>query len=210
MEAWISSTGVTLEFFAAEPFGTKPEWSTCVRSCRSKYSSVPACYWLRRQHWTRSLARALIPYFALPLLIGIVATGVGLLRNSAVAAPKKDSTGQSVGGHRFGIGRSLPGGAVPCVRAGPGLGQPWPSCFGSNSGFDGRRCAHHFDGARRSWSPVGSCGTRDCIGILSNTALKTALALTLGRSHFRWLAAAELGLIATGLALSLVFVAGLA
>ena len=205
----ISSTGVTLNFSRlsrSEPNLSGPLALGVVGASTVLFLRVMAA----TAALNPSLARALIPYFALPLLIGIVATGVGLLRNSAVAEPKTQPANPLQLWTSVQMAALFQGVLYLVYWLGRAWGNRGLLVSGAILGLTDVDALTISMARGGHGAPSEVAARAIVLGILSNTALKTALALTLGRSHFRWVAAAELGLIATGLALSLVFVAGLA
>jgi uncharacterized membrane protein (DUF4010 family) len=54
-------------------------------------------------------------------------------------------------------------------------------------------------------TPAAIAAAALTVGILTNTLVKTAIALVVGRGPFRWMATAGLGLLAVALSLSLIF-----
>jgi uncharacterized membrane protein (DUF4010 family) len=150
-----------------------------------------------------ALARVVIPYFALPFLIGVVATGVGLRWSSGNIEPKT----QPANPLQFWTSVQMAALFQGVLYLVYWLGRTWGDrgllVSGAILGLtdvDALTISMARGGHGAAWEVAARALA---IGILSNTAFKGIVALTLGTGRFRWIATGGLALIAIALALSL-------
>jgi len=150
------------------------------------------------------LARIVVPYFALPFLTGVVIVGIGWRRNKGSGELKEEITNplrfwpsvqmaalfQGVLYLVYWLGRTW--GATGLLATGAVLGLTDVDALTISMARGGHE------------EPLEVAARAVTVGIFSNTVLKTAVALTLGKGRFRWVAAGGLATIGVALALSLV------
>jgi uncharacterized membrane protein (DUF4010 family) len=151
------------------------------------------------------LAGVLMPYFALPFVIGVAVTALGWRWNKRSAEPKTEPDNplqfwmsvqmavlfQAVLYLVYWLGKSWGDRGLLASGAILGLTDVDALTISMARGSHG--------------APLETAAWAIAIGILSNTALKTAASLAIGSGRFRWIAASGLTLIGFGLILSLVF-----
>jgi len=200
----ISSTGVTLNFARlsrSEPSQAGPLALGVVGASTVLFLRVTAA----TAALNATLVRVLLPYFVLPFLIGIVATGVGLLRNRTVAESKTQPANPLQFWTSVQMAALFQGVLYLVYWLGRAWGDRGILASGAILGLtdvDALTISMARGGNGATWNVAGRAVA---LGILSNTALKTAVALALGRGRFRWISTAGLVLIAGALGLSLIF-----
>jgi uncharacterized membrane protein (DUF4010 family) len=151
------------------------------------------------------LARHAVPYFALPLLVGTVATTVGWYRTNDAVEPRNDVA------NPLQFWNSLQ--MAVLFQAVLYVVYWLNQAFGSQGLLVSGAILGVTDVDALTISMARGVSTEDglvavqalLLGILSNTALKATVAIFLGKGRFRWLATS--GLIAIGIALTISLLA---
>ena len=150
------------------------------------------------------LARAVIPYFILPFLAGVGVTAAGWLCNKDTVEPKSDEIANPL---QFWSSLQM----AVLFQAVLYLVNWLDQMFGNQgllvsgavlglTDMDALTISMARGVQATDWSTAAQALS---FGVLSNTALKAASAMTLGEGRFRWLAAVGLAVIGAALALSL-------
>jgi uncharacterized membrane protein (DUF4010 family) len=152
-----------------------------------------------------NLARIVVPYFALPLLAGAAITGAGLRWTRKESEPQTHAASNPL---QFWASLQMAALFQGVLYLVDWLGKTWGAqgmlVSGAVLGLT------DVDALTISMSRSGHSSSLEVaalalsFGILSNTALKAAVALALGKGSFRWLAAGGLAVIGCALALSLL------
>jgi uncharacterized membrane protein (DUF4010 family) len=154
-----------------------------------------------------NLARVLVPYFALPLLVGAAITGAGLRWSGKKVERKSQAATNPL---QFWASLQMAALFQGVLYLVDWLGRSWGDkgllVSGAVLGLT------DVDALTISMARGGHSATLEVaalalsLGILSNTMLKAAVALALGKGSFRWFAGGGLTLIGFALGLSLLLV----
>jgi uncharacterized membrane protein (DUF4010 family) len=154
------------------------------------------------------LSLTLLPYFALPFASGAAMISVALKKNRQSVAPEKPPDNPL----QFWASLQMAALFQAVLYVVYWLGQTWGSqgllLSGAVLGLTDMD-ALTISMARGSHGAAPEIAAQALsIGVLSNTALKAAVSLTLGSGRFRWLAAGGLAALGALLAISYLFIAG--
>jgi uncharacterized membrane protein (DUF4010 family) len=152
-----------------------------------------------------NLARVVIPYFALPLLVGAAITGAGLRWHRSEVKTKSHAATNPL---QFWASLQMAALFQGVLYLVDWLGRTWGAkgllVSGAVLGLT------DVDALTISMARGGHGATLEVaalalsLGILSNTVLKAAVVLALGKGSFRWFGAGGLAIIGFALALSLL------